>query len=88
MPVIKRVSDKPYRWKIVPAPLADIANREKKMPAEFIGADGTSITPVCRRYLAPLIRGEAAQPWRDDGLPRTLQAVLPRVPTKLPVFKE
>jgi 6-phosphofructokinase len=86
MPVIQRVSDKPYRWKIVPAQLADIANREKKMPAEFIGGDGTSITAACRRYLAPLIRGEAAQPWRDDGLPRTLQVALTPVAPQLPPF--
>jgi 6-phosphofructokinase len=86
MPVIQRVSDRPYRWKIVPAPLSEIANREKKMPPEFIGADGTSITLACRRYLAPLIRGEAAQPWRDDGLPRTFEATLPRVPARLPAF--
>jgi 6-phosphofructokinase len=86
MPVIKRIADRPYRWKVVPAPLSDIANHEKKMPADFIGADGTSITAACRTYLAPLIRGEAAQPWRPDGLPKTLQADLPRVPTRLPPF--
>jgi 6-phosphofructokinase 1 len=86
MPVIQRVADRPYRWKIVPAPLSGIANREKKMPADFIGADGTSITAACRRYLAPLIRGEAKQPFRDDGLPRTLQATLPAVPKRLPPF--
>jgi 6-phosphofructokinase len=86
MPVIQRVSDRPYRWKVVPAPLADIANHEKKMPASFIGSDGTSITAQCRRYLAPLIRGEAAQPWRDDGLPRTLQLALPSVDRKLAEF--
>jgi 6-phosphofructokinase len=83
MPVIQRTSDRPYRWKIVSAPLGEIANHEKKMPADFIGADGTSITAACRRYLAPLIRGQAAQPWRSDGLPRTLQADLPRVPATL-----
>jgi len=86
MPVIQRISDRPYRWRIVAAPLGEIANHEKKMPADFIGADGTSITAACRRYLGPLIRGEAAQPWRDDGLPRTLQAALPRVPPRLPPF--
>jgi 6-phosphofructokinase 1 len=86
MPVIKRLADRPYRWKIVPAPLGEIANHEKKMPADFIGADGTSITAACRRYLAPLIRGEAAQPYRDDGLPKSLQATLPSVPRTLPEF--
>ena len=87
MPVIQRINDRPYRWKIVPANLADIANHEKKMPSGFIGEDGVSITAQCRRYLAPLIRGEAATPWRDDGLPKTLQATLPLVAKKLDEFK-
>jgi 6-phosphofructokinase 1 len=88
MPVIQRVADRPYRWKIVPVALTEIANREKKMPAEFIGAGGTSITAACRRYLAPLIRGEAATPWRDDGLPKTFEGTLPRVPARLPAFTD
>jgi len=32
MPVIERVSNKPYRWRIGVANLADIANKEKMMP--------------------------------------------------------
>ena len=38
------------------------------MPAEFIGADGFGITAAARRYLAPLIAGEAYPPFKD-GLP-------------------
>src|SRR3546814_12596032 len=59
MPVIVRTSDAPYRWKIEADPLAKIANREKKMPAGFIRRDGYRITAAARRYLEPLIRGEA-----------------------------
>jgi 6-phosphofructokinase 1 len=44
MPIIKRLADRPYRWKIVPAPLTRIANHEKKMPAGFITRDGYGIT--------------------------------------------
>ncbi|MGN7726256.1 6-phosphofructokinase [Luteimonas sp. 22616] len=69
MPVIVRTSDAPYRWKIVPAPLEKIANREKKMPANFIRRDGYGITPAARRYLEPLIRGEAPPPYGRDGIP-------------------
>ena len=36
MPVIVRTSDKPYRWKIEPAPLEKVANHEKKLPKGFI----------------------------------------------------
>lgn len=68
MPTIVRESDEPYRWSIGKVPLARVANREKMMPRRFIGRDGFSITPACRRYLEPLIRGEDYPPYRD-GLP-------------------
>jgi 6-phosphofructokinase 1 len=70
MPVIKRVSNNPYRWKIAEAPLGRVANREKKMPKSYIAADGMGITPAARRYLAPLIRGEDYPPYDSDGLPK------------------
>jgi 6-phosphofructokinase len=68
MPAIKRRSSRPYRWQIVPVPLADVANVEKKVPPEFVTADGFGITAACRRYLEPLIAGEDYPPYRD-GLP-------------------
>lgn len=68
MPVIKRISDKPYRWKIDKAPLARIANKEKMLPRRYISKDGFGITPACRRYLEPLIRGEDYPPY-IKGLP-------------------
>lgn len=68
MPTVVRVSDKPYRWKVGCADLKDVANREKKMPREYISADGFHITAACRRYLAPLTYGEAFPRFRD-GLP-------------------
>jgi len=68
MPAIRRLSDSPYRWDIIAAPLSAVANQEKLLPAEFISADGFGITVVARRYLAPLIAGEAYPPF-EDGLP-------------------
>ena len=68
MPVIKRTSDKPYRWKIESAPLSRIANKEKMLPKRYISADGFGITPAARRYLEPLIRGEDYPPY-INGLP-------------------
>jgi 6-phosphofructokinase len=68
MPVIKRVSDNPYRWKIDKAPLARIANKEKMLPRRYISSDGFSITAAGRRYLEPLIRGEDYPPY-INGLP-------------------
>jgi len=69
MPVIVRKSDSPYRWDIEAAPLSTIANREKTMPAAFIRKDGFGITAAARRYLQPLIAGEAFPPFGRDGLP-------------------
>ena len=68
MPVIKRVADKPYRWRIESAPLARIANKEKMLPRRYITKDGFGITPAARRYLEPLIRGENYPPY-INGLP-------------------
>ena len=68
MPVIVRKSSKPYRWTIGEAPLSAVANQEKKLPREFITADGFGITAACRRYLLPLIGGESYPPYRN-GLP-------------------
>ncbi len=68
MPTIVRKSSKPYKWTIGHVPLSEVANREKKVPREYITPDGFGITEACRRYLAPLVAGEAYPPYRD-GLP-------------------
>jgi 6-phosphofructokinase 1 len=72
MPVITRTSETPYRWKIGVAELKRVANREKAMPRSYISRDGFGITASARRYLAPLIRGEAYPPYKD-GMPRYVQ---------------
>ena len=69
MPTIVRRSSRPYKWTIGHVPLGEVANKEKKVPREFITPDGFGITAACRRYLEPLIAGEAYPPYRD-GLPR------------------
>jgi len=68
MPTIVRKSSKPYRWVIGHIPLAQVANKEKKLPGDYIRDDGFGITAACRRYLEPLISGEAYPPYRN-GLP-------------------
>jgi 6-phosphofructokinase 1 len=83
MPTIVRKSDKPYRWTIGKAPLSKVANREKMMPRRFITADGFGITAAARRYLQPLVQGEAYPPYRD-GLPRYVTLKKVAVRRKLP----
>jgi ATP-dependent phosphofructokinase / diphosphate-dependent phosphofructokinase len=68
MPTIVRISEQPYRWKVGIAKLAEVANREKMLPRDYISTDGFGITAKCRRYLAPLIAGEDYPPYRN-GLP-------------------
>ena len=68
MPTIVRRSQRPYRWSLGHVPLAEVANKEKKLPREYIRDDGFGITAACRRYLEPLIGGEAYPPYRN-GLP-------------------
>ncbi len=82
MPTVIRTNDKPYRWKIGSAPLSKVANVEKMMPKGFISRDGFSITPKCRAYLEPLIKGEDYPPYKN-GMPQyvTLKKVM--VPKKL-----
>ena len=82
LPIIVRKSTKPYRWSIGEAPLAAIANREKKLPRNFITSDGFGITAACRRYLQPLIGGEDYPPYRD-GLPAYVELKLIGVPPRL-----
>ena len=79
MPVIKRVSDSPYRWIIGKAPLSRIANKEKMLPRRYISSDGFSITAAGRRYLEPLIRGEDYPPY-IKGLPNYV--TLKKIPVK------
>ena len=55
-------------WSIGEAPLEAVANNERMMPREFISEDGFHITEAARRYLQPLIAGEAYPAYRD-GLP-------------------
>ncbi len=69
MPVIVRDADSPYKWHVGKARLSAVANKERTVPRRFITPDGFGITPACRRYLAPLIRGEDYPPFRN-GIPR------------------
>jgi 6-phosphofructokinase 1 len=85
MPAIRRLSDEPYRWDIIAAPLSEVANREKLLPDEFISADRFGVTDAARRYLAPLVVGEAYPPFKN-GLPDYVTLRNAAVPKKLAPF--
>lgn len=69
MVCIKRVSNYPYLVRYETAPLADVANHERKVPLEWICDEGTNVTSEMEDYLRPLFRG-ATQVEYIDGLPR------------------
>ena len=61
MPAIRRLSDSPYRWDIVAAPLAEVANQEKLLPPTS-SAPTASASP--RRPVAIWRRSSLAKPIR------------------------
>ena len=85
MPAIVRKSNDPYAWEVSAVPLSKVANVEKMMPNDYISEDGFGITEACRRYLQPLIEGEAYPPYRN-GMPDYVQlrnvAVAKKLSTK------
>lgn len=85
MPTIVRESSSPYRWSIGEAKLSDVANVEKKMPADFITADGFGITEKAREYFAPLILGEDYPPYAN-GLPAYVRLKNTLIDRKLPAW--
>ena len=82
MPVIQRIDDRPYRWRVVPAPVGAIMNREKRLPRGFLTTDGWRLTVRARRYFEPLIHGEAWPPFAN-GLPVHAQLQLTPVKSRL-----
>ncbi len=85
MPIIVRDQTKSYSWHIDQVDLSRVANVEKKMPADFISADGFGITQKARDYLSPLIKGEAYPPY-ESGLPCYVRLKNTQIPKKLPPF--
>ena len=86
MPIVVRKSSNPYRWTVGHVELARVANVEKKVPRDFITADGFGITEKCRRYLLPLIGGGDPPPYKE-GMPVYVKLKGVAVRKKLPPFK-
>ena len=61
MPAIRRLSDHPYRWDIIEAPLSEVANREKLVPP-------TSSAPT-----ASASRKRPATTWRRSLLAKLIR---------------
>lgn len=68
MAVIERLSDEPYRVRYTSADIRTIANEEKKIPREWINAEGNDVLPPMLAYMKPLILGEEYPIYRN-GIP-------------------
>ena len=61
-----------YKCEIQLLPLSKVANTEKKVPREWINAEGNGVTQEFIDYASPLIAGENVGP-KVNGLPRFAQ---------------
>lgn len=68
MSSLRRVSDEPYKVEYETADVAEIADKVKNVPADWIDPQKAFVTEDMLRYLKPLIAGEPDIPIRD-GLP-------------------
>jgi 6-phosphofructokinase len=69
MVTLVREKGKEYKCTTGLAELRDVANGEKKVPAEYINDKGNHITDAMRDYVRPLVQGEAPITVDKDGLP-------------------
>ena len=82
-----RVSKDEWNWQNVSSPfvrlyyvtegsatinIADVANRERKVPYDWIREDGMGVTDDFVRYVRPLVQGEVT-PLFVGGLPHHIQ---------------
>ncbi|RJX25244.1 MAG: 6-phosphofructokinase [Acholeplasma sp.] len=77
----KRVSSNPYKIKYALIPLKHVANTEKKVPLEWILADGAGLTQAYIDYALPLIQGDSKAKL-VDGLPHFAKLKKVRVAKK------
>ena len=78
MATIRRVADAPYTVAYGAAPLAEMANSERRFPAGWIAASGVDVTDAFLDYARPLIG--------DGWLEIPLEGGLPRFARIAPIF--
>lgn len=64
------------------APLAEIANGVKKLPASWINEDGVSMNYNFYKYALPLIEGEVQVPY-ENGVPNLIKLRMEKIERKL-----
>ncbi len=69
MASLVRTSQKPYEVRYTAVPIAEVANKEKKIPAEWITPSGNGVTEEMLAYLRPLVQGELTCAY-ENGVPK------------------
>ena len=72
MAIIRRYSDKPYKYSVDMADIDEIANVEKKIPLEWIDRENAYVKQEFINYCRPLIQGELSLVMRE-GLPKHMK---------------
>jgi len=72
MITLKRISDDPYMIRYDIGDLSEIANKEKKVPLEWITKNGTDVSEEMMVYLRPLVT-DPSPGISEKGLPRYFQ---------------
>lgn len=65
----RQYQDGNYFCRIDFLPLEEVANKEKKIPLDWIKADGTGLELPFLEYVLPLVQGEPTLPL-EESLPR------------------
>ena len=65
---LTRISDEPYKVEYSSVDIKEVANLEKKVPAEWINEARNGVTEEMLSYLRPLVRGEISCRYKD-GIP-------------------
>lgn len=68
MTSLRRISNTPYRVEYITVPVSQVANKEKKIPTEWINEAGNDVKPELIEYLKPLIEGELKVEYKE-GIP-------------------
>lgn len=69
MSSLRRLPGCKYQIEYTASPISEIANKEKKVPEEWIIPEGNNVTEEMKDYLRPLVQGEAHSRFKD-GVPR------------------
>jgi len=85
LPIVKKLSDSPFKYEFEDINLQEVANLEKRVPDHFLTEDGMDITEAALEYLRPLIQGEHSVPFKN-GLPNTPVIKFDRLTKKLDRF--